>query len=119
MIHPRFFVPLKLNFTASSALLAMLLFLTAVASAHATIIVPPSGPKEFDIIVNLTTPFFYNPKLGSLLMDVRNVGRGTTTQFDAESTAGDSISRVYTVFASGGGVGATMADRGDTGGLVT
>ena len=33
---------------------------------------PAGGPKAFDIIINLTTPFFYYPSSGNLLLDVRN-----------------------------------------------
>src|ERR1039457_3625815 len=29
---------------------------------------PAGGPKSFDIIINLTTPFLYNPAAGNLLM---------------------------------------------------
>jgi hypothetical protein len=56
---------------------------------------PPNGPKDFDIIITLTTPFLYNPALGNLLLDVRNFGGGTTTFFDAVSPLGDGVSRVY------------------------
>ena len=56
---------------------------------------PPNGPKDFDIIITLTTPFHYNPANGNLLMDVRNFGGGTTTFFDAAFTTGDGSSRVY------------------------
>jgi hypothetical protein len=72
-----------------------------------------TGPKDFDIVINLTTPFLYNPSAGNLLLDVRNFAGGFSTQFDGENTVGDSISRVasHLVGASGG-----MADSG---GLVT
>jgi hypothetical protein len=56
---------------------------------------PPNGPKDFDIIITLTTPFFYNPALGNLLLDVRNFGGGSTTYFDAVSPPGDGVSRVF------------------------
>ncbi|HWX16586.1 MAG TPA: PEP-CTERM sorting domain-containing protein [Chthoniobacterales bacterium] len=56
---------------------------------------PPNGPKDFDIIITLTTPFFYNPANGNLLMDVRNFGGGSTTFFDAAFTTGDGSSRVF------------------------
>ncbi|HQR05516.1 MAG TPA: PEP-CTERM sorting domain-containing protein [Gemmatales bacterium] len=54
-------------------------------------------PHNFDIVITLQTPFLYDPALGNLLMDVRNFGAGTTTQFDAENTLGDSVSRLYSV----------------------
>jgi hypothetical protein len=56
---------------------------------------PPNGPKDFDIIITLTTPFFYNPAMGNLLLDVRNFGGGSTTVFDAVSPLGDGVSRVF------------------------
>ena len=55
---------------------------------------PASGPKDFDIVIALSTSFFYDPAAGDLLLDVRNFGGGLTTQFDAASSVGDSISRV-------------------------
>ena len=33
---------------------------------------PPGEPKNFDIIIPLQTPFFYNPAAGNLLVDIRN-----------------------------------------------
>ena len=44
---------------------------------------PANGPKNFDIIINLTTPFLYTPGT-NLLLDVRNFAGGLTTQFDAD-----------------------------------
>jgi hypothetical protein len=77
---------------------------------------PAGAPKNFDIIINLTTPFFYNPAAGNLLLDVRNFGGGKTVFFDAQSTTGDSIS---TVFTKASGVNSATADWKDTAGLVT
>jgi hypothetical protein len=74
---------------------------------------PPNGPKDFDIIITLTTPFFYNPALGNLLLDVRNFGAGTTTSFDAVFTSGDGVSRLFNQNVNGT-TGST-----DTLGLVT
>jgi hypothetical protein len=72
------------------------------------------SPAAFDIIVPLTTPFWYNPlDGGDLLLDVRNSGGGASpTEFDAVLTTGDSVSRVYGALA--GSTGTT-----DTLGLVT
>lgn len=56
---------------------------------------PAGGPKNFDIIINLTSPFFYNPAAGNLLLDVRNFGGGTTTPLDSEYLA-ISTSRAFT-----------------------
>jgi hypothetical protein len=74
---------------------------------------------DFDVVITLTTPFFYNPAAGNLLMDVRNFGGGTTTVLDAESTIGDSIGRVHTTSSSPGGVNSPNAGHGDSAGLVT
>jgi hypothetical protein len=89
---------------------------------------PASGPKAFDIIINLTTPFFYNPSLGNLLLDVRNFSGASllacppvfpscTSVLDAQATFGDSISRAFSV--PGGGVGSPTLFNKDTWGLVT
>jgi hypothetical protein len=76
---------------------------------------PFAGPKDFDIIIHLMTPFLYDPALGNLLLDVRNFGGGRTTQFDSQFST-DEVSRVFT---SGSGVGSATGDHVDTGGLVT
>ncbi len=72
-----------------------------------------AGPKNFDIAINLVTPFLYNPRAGNLLLDVRNFSGGVSTQFDGENTLGDSISRVVSTR-----VGASTGTA-DTSGLVT
>jgi hypothetical protein len=77
---------------------------------------PPGGPMDFDIVINLATPFFYNPSLGNLLLDVRNFGGGATTAFDARDVLNDGVSRIYTL---AGNVNSDMADRNDSFGLVT
>jgi len=74
---------------------------------------PPDGPKDFDIIITLTTPFLYNPALGNLLLDVRNYGGGSTTFFDAAFTTGDGSSRLFNSDVNSG-TGST-----DTEALVT
>jgi hypothetical protein len=52
------------------------------------------GPKDFDIVVTLQTPFTYDPAAGNLLLDVRNYSGGKTTQLDAHD-APDSTARVW------------------------
>jgi len=74
---------------------------------------PPDGPKDFDIIITLTTPFLYNPALGNLLLDVRNFGGGSTTVFDAVSPLGDGVSRVTNTDVNSG------TGTPDSAGLVT
>jgi hypothetical protein len=58
-----------------------------------------NGPCGFDIVIPLQHPFFYNPAAGNLLLDIRNFSGGTTTDFDAESRQGGSISSVYSFSA--------------------
>jgi len=79
---------------------------------------PAGGPKNFDIVIVLQTPFLYDPALGNLLLDVRNFGGGSTTQFDAENTFGDTVSRV-TTNSNASGVNSPTADLNDTFGLIT
>jgi hypothetical protein len=74
----------------------------------------PGNTRAFDIIIDLTTPFLYNPALGNLLLDVRNSGGGATTFFDAHGVMGDSISRA----ASENDVNAATATFRDSSGLV-
>jgi hypothetical protein len=74
---------------------------------------PAGGPKDFDIVIILQTPFLYDPSLGNLLLDVTNFGGGRTTQFDAEFTGGDSVSRVWSTSSS------SLTGTPDTSGLIT
>jgi hypothetical protein len=53
---------------------------------------PAGGPKDFDIVITFTTPFFYDPALGNLLLDVRAAAGSRTTPFDAQNSTGDAIS---------------------------
>jgi len=76
---------------------------------------PAGGPKNFDIHIVFTTPFLYNPAAGNLLLDVRNFGGGSTTQFDAANAA-DTVSRATTLSL---GVGNSTAELVDSTGLVT
>lgn len=78
---------------------------------------PSGGPKNFDILIHLTTPFFYNPANGNLLMDVRNFSGGTTTFFDTDVAVGGPTSRAFTTSS---GVNSASADfLDDRQGLVT
>lgn len=76
---------------------------------------PPAGPKDFDIVINLQTPYLYDPMAGNLLMDVRNfqtLPPFTVPPFDSSGLSGDSISHIENrpVTVNGGG--------NDTRGLV-
>lgn len=72
-------------------------------------------PTNFEVVINFTSPFYYNPAKGNLLLDVRNPQGGTEVppsdqELDGTSARGDSVSRVYNY----GDVTATAA--GQTGG---
>jgi hypothetical protein len=55
---------------------------------------PPNGPKNFDIIVPLTTPFAYNPAAGNLLVDIRNSSGSTTaSRLSGQNSTSDGASR--------------------------
>ncbi len=73
-------------------------------------------PTNFEVVINFTTPFYYDPEKGNLLLDVRNTQGGTEVppldqELDGTSATGDSISRVYNF----GDVNAAAA--GQTGGV--
>jgi phosphatidylinositol-3-phosphatase len=83
-------------------------------------------PTNFEVVINFTTPFYYDPTKGNLLLDVRNLQGGTEVppndqELDGTTASGDSVSRVYnfgdaTTTAAGqtGGV-----DEKDSYGLIT
>jgi hypothetical protein len=83
-------------------------------------------PTNFEVVINFTTPFYYDPAKGNLLLDVRNTQGGTEVppndqQLDGTSANSDSVSRVYNY----GDVTATAAgqtggtDEKDSYGLIT
>jgi len=61
--------------------------------------------RPFDITINLSTPFEYDPAAGNLLMDVRRWSPTPDTaivhSLDAQSSLADSTSRVYTDLSLG------------------
>src|SRR5215831_8521645 len=56
---------------------------------------PVVGPKTFDILISLTSPFLYNPGAGNLLLDVRNYQQVDTTQFDSHDVPTGVVSRMW------------------------
>jgi hypothetical protein len=76
---------------------------------------PNTGPKQFDVVITLTKPFLYNPAAGNLMLDIRNLGGGSTTYLDAQD-ATDGVSRVCTTMS---GAASSTADVADSAGLVT
>ncbi len=59
---------------------------------------PAAGPKDFDIILNLQTPFLYDPRAGNLLFDIRYPngvgGDHWLVVLDSQNVSGDSVSMV-------------------------
>jgi hypothetical protein len=74
------------------------------------------GPNLFDATITLTTPYFYNPAQGNLLLDVRNYRGGQTSQFDATTPIQGAASRVFTDVS---GVNSLLADRFASSFLIT
>jgi len=72
---------------------------------------PSGGPKDFDIVIQLSTPFSYDPALGNLLIDYRNRSGSTATFIDAGVNNGASRA-----FALGGD--STVAQAVDQGAEV-
>jgi hypothetical protein len=61
---------------------------------------PDQGPKDFDIIVPLQTPFVYNPARGNLLVDIRNFS-GLPVRYVVDAEGGvDQASRVIALSAT-------------------
>jgi hypothetical protein len=77
---------------------------------------PYTGPGAFDIIVNLSQPFTYDPAAGNLLMDVRVFSPATTSLFDAANVQGDSVSCISTLAS---GVSSPTSEFSTTQALVT
>src|ERR1051325_4313452 len=46
---------------------------------------PPTGPKDFDIRIPLSTPFLYNPAAGNLLVDIRNFSGSSASPLSGEA----------------------------------
>jgi hypothetical protein len=55
----------------------------------------PGNPKAFDIVVNLTTPFFYNPAAGNLLLDIRTQSVGGGASFFVDLGTDSSTRLVF------------------------
>jgi len=66
---------------------------------------PGPGPKAFDVIITLQTPFLYDPTIDHLLFEFKNIsgdGSGSPmNQLDAETSSADSISRIISNISPG------------------
>ena len=68
--------------------------------------------KQFDLVVNLTTPFWYDPSAGNLLLEIRNFSSGFAGYLDADAdSSGDSVRLNYLDDSANGPAG-TVQDYG-------
>jgi hypothetical protein len=72
---------------------------------------PSGGPKDFDIVIRLSTSFRYDPAEGNLLIDYRNRSGSTAALIDAGVNNG--ASRVFAI-----GANSTVAQAVDQGAEV-
>ena len=56
---------------------------------------PATGPKDFDIVIPLSAPFFYTTAEGNLLLDLRTFGASEASRLSGQTAPGDGASRVY------------------------
>lgn len=68
--------------------------LSGPVSVSSTFTGPAGGPKNFDIVLPLSTPFFYNPAAGNLLVDIQNTSGSTASPLAGVGVSGDGGSRV-------------------------
>jgi hypothetical protein len=84
---------------------------------------PVGGPKDFDIFIDLDTPFIYDPAGGNLLMDIRNYsGQDDKTIlpiFDAIFQVSPEIWRAWTTNPDTDGVDSLTTPYYGGNGLVT
>ncbi len=56
------------------------------------------SPKDFDVVLNLQSPFLYDPSAGNLLLDMKSFSSPTGDfALDGLNIDGDSVSRVISV----------------------
>jgi hypothetical protein len=55
-------------------------------------------PEAFEFGIGFTSPFFYNPRAGNLLLDIRNISGtsngGNLLRIDGQDVTGDSVSSI-------------------------
>jgi hypothetical protein len=83
---------------------------------------PAGGPKNFDILIPLSTPFYYDPAQGNLLLDIRNFSNGNSggtliPQLDATASDPTLVGRLWAFDAAA--ITAPYAVDQDRMGLVT
>ena len=83
---------------------------------HTENVGPPEGPKEFDYVIDLQTPFYYDAANGNLLLDVR-VFDGTGVDQDGAIDGACGIGHNRLLFAKG--ADATVGTHGNESGALT
>jgi hypothetical protein len=76
---------------------------------------PAGGPKDFDVVLDLTTPFTYDPAAGNLLMDIRvNFAdvSSYSSYLDAVNVTGDAVSCVYNTESATAATGNWISSNG-------
>ena len=83
-------------------------------------------PTNFEVVISFSTPFYYDPTKGNLLLDIRNMQGGVEVppnqqELDGTFAGGDSVSRAWNY---GSATAATVGQSGgldekDTYGLIT
>jgi len=63
----------------------------------------PGNPEAWQVMIPLSTAFFYQPSAGNLLLDVRNFAGGMTSFLDGRELIGDTLSSVYAFTGDGSG----------------
>jgi hypothetical protein len=75
-------------------------------------------PEDFRLGIGFTSPFFYNPKAGNLLVDIRNISGSSEDRdlltIDGHSVTADAVSSIFS-----SGVGSQRADTVSSFGFVT
>lgn len=76
-------------------------------------------PEDFEIVVEMDTPFIFRPATGNLLLDIRNYDGGVTTFFNGQSVVGDSVSSLTAYTGSDTGTVESESGVRSTFGYVT
>jgi hypothetical protein len=79
-------------------------------SVSSTFSGPAEGPKAFDIVVPLQTPFVYDPAQGNLLLDVKNISGSTASLLSGLANSLNEVSRVAGGLASASGTADNYGD---------
>lgn len=71
------------------------------ANLSSRFIGPQNGPKEFDIVFPVITPFLYDPMEGNLVVEFRHVTSESTTHIDVIAPPDGTTTRIFTTDPNG------------------